>query len=71
MTALGPRPDIAAATHTMRFDLKFVDTLALLLPCALLCLQAAQARRAAGRAGRGWLVAPFVLLGGAVVVELS
>jgi len=27
----GPRSDIAAAAHTLRFDLKFVDTLALAL----------------------------------------
>ena len=53
MMALGPRIDFDEAVHTMRFDLKFIDTLALLLPCALLARSAAQARSAAGRAGCG------------------
>jgi hypothetical protein len=69
MTALGPRGDFDAAAHTMRFDLKFVDTLALLLPSALL---AARLLRPDARPGAlvAALIAPFVLLGGAVIVEL-
>jgi len=69
MTALGPRHDFGAAAHTMRFDLKFVDTLALLLPSVLL---AARLLRPEARPGAlvAALVAPFVLLGGAVIVEL-
>jgi hypothetical protein len=69
MTALGPRADFDAAAHTMRFDLKFVDTLALLLPSVLL---AARLLRPEARPGAlvAALVAPFVLLGGAVIVEL-
>lgn len=69
MTALGPRHDFAAAAHTMRFDLKFVDTLALLLPSVLL---AARLLRPEARPGAliAALIAPFVLLGGAVIVEL-
>jgi len=69
MAALGPRHDFIAAAHTVRFDLKFVDTLALLLPAALL---AARLLRPEARPGAlvAALVAPFVLLGGAVIVEL-
>ena len=69
MTALGPRHDIAAAAHTMRFDLKFVDTLAFLLPCALLCLRLARPDAGPGAMAL-WLAAPLALLAGAVVMEL-
>ena len=70
MTALGPRPDIAEAARTVQFDLKFVDTLALLLPSALLCLRLSKPEASPG-AILGWLAAPFVLLIGAVIVELT
>ncbi len=53
----------------MRFDLKFVDTLALLLPSALLALRLLRPEARPGGLIAA-LVAPFVLLGGAVVVEL-
>jgi hypothetical protein len=69
MAALGPRHDIAAAAHTMRFDMKFVDTLALLLPCALLCLRLSRPDAGPG-AMAAWLAAPLVLLLGAVAMEL-
>jgi len=69
MAALGPRPDFAAAAHTMRFDLKFVDTLALLMPSALLALRLLRPDARPGALVAA-LVAPFVLLGGAVIVEL-
>jgi hypothetical protein len=69
MTALGPRHDFAAAMHTMRFDMKFVDTLALLLPCALLCLRLSRPDAGPGSMA-AWLAAPLVLLVGAVAVEL-
>ena len=69
MTALGPRHDFVAAAHTMRFDLKFVDTLALLLPSALLALRLLRPEARPGALVAA-LVAPFVLLGGAVIVEL-
>jgi hypothetical protein len=69
MTALGPRHDFAAAAHTMRFDLKFVDTLALLLPSALLAMRLLRPEARPG-ALISALVAPFVLLGGAAIVEL-
>jgi len=69
MTALGPRPDFDAAAHTMRFDLKFVDTLALLLPSALLAVRLLRPEARPGALVAA-LVAPFVLLGGAVIAEL-
>ena len=52
MAALGPRHDFAAAAHTIRFDLKFVDTLALLLPSALLALRLLGPRRGRARWSR-------------------
>ena len=69
MTALGPRADFDAAAHTMRFDLKFVDTLALLLPSAMLAIRLLRPEARPGALVAA-LIAPFVLLGGAVIVEL-
>jgi hypothetical protein len=69
MAALGPRQDIAEAARTVRFDLKFLDTLALLLPSALLCWRLARPEAAPG-ALAAWLLAPLVLLAGAVGMEL-
>jgi hypothetical protein len=66
---LGPRPDIAAACWTMRFCLKFVDSLAFALPSLLLTLRLARPD-AKPRALALWLVAPFILLAAGVVVEL-
>lgn len=70
MAALGPRPDFAEAARTVRFDLKFVDTLALLAPSALLCWRLLRPDARPG-ALAALLVAPFVLLAGAVVAELA
>ncbi len=70
MAALGPRPDVMAAAHTIRFDLKFLDTLALLAPCALLCLRLSRPEIGPD-ALLGWLLAPVALLGLAVAVELA
>ena len=70
MAALGPRPDVMAAAHTMRFDLKFLDTLALLAPSGLLCLRLSRPEMAPS-ALLGWLLAPVALLAVAVAVELS
>ncbi len=70
LVALGPRADIAEAMHTVRFDLKFVDTLALLLPAALLCLRLARPETSPG-AMAAWLLAPMALLLVAVIVELT
>jgi hypothetical protein len=69
MAVLGPRPDAAAAAHTVRFDLKFVDTLALLAPAFFLCLRLARPETGPG-AILAWLVAPVALLAAAVVAEL-
>ena len=68
--AIGPRPDIASAAQTLRFDLKFIDAVTLALPSALL---AWRLLRPDGRPGALALafLAPFLLLGGAVVVELA
>jgi hypothetical protein len=66
---LGPRPDIAAACDTMRFWLKFVDSFAFALPTLLLTLRLARPD-AKPRALALWLIAPFILLGAGVVVEL-
>ena len=65
----GPRPDIAAAARTVRFNLKFVDAFALALPSLLLTLRLARPD-AKPRALALWLLAPIVLLAAAVVVEL-
>jgi hypothetical protein len=64
-----PRPDIAAAVGTVRFDLKFVNAFALALPSVLLMLRLARPD-AEPRALALWLLAPFILLAAGVVVEL-
>ena len=69
MFMVGPRPDIVPAMHTMRFDLKFLDTLALLTPALLLCLRMSRPEVTAGTMLM-WLLAPVALLALAVVVEL-
>ena len=66
---LGPRPDVVAACWTMRFWLKFVDSLAFALPSLLLTLRLARPD-AKPMALALWLVAPFILLAAGVVVEL-
>ncbi len=70
MAMLGPRPDIVPAMRTMRFDLKFLDTLALLTPAFLLCLRMSRPEVRAGTMLM-WLLAPVVLLALAVAVELA
>jgi hypothetical protein len=66
---LGPRPDIAAASGSMRFWMKFVDSFAFALPTLLLTLRLAHPD-AKPRALALWLIAPFILLGAGVVIEL-
>ncbi len=70
MAVIGPRHDVMAAMRTMRFDLKFLDTLTFLAPSALLC---ARLLRPDARPGALALLflAPFTLLAGAVLVELA
>ena len=66
---LGPRPDVAAASETMRFWMKFVDSFAFALPSLLLTLRLARPD-AKPRVLALWLIAPFVLLAAGVVAEL-
>jgi hypothetical protein len=66
---LGPRPDVAAASGTMRFWMKFVDSFAFALPTLLLTLRLAYPD-AKPRALALWLAAPLLLLAAGVVVEL-
>ncbi len=66
---LGPRPDIAAASGSMRFWLKFVDSFAFALPSRLLTLRLARPD-AKPRALALWLIAPFILLAAGAVAEL-
>ncbi len=65
----GPRPDIAEAIRTVRFNLKFVDAFAFALPSLLLALRLARPD-AKSRALALWLLAPIALLAAAVVIEL-
>jgi hypothetical protein len=65
----GPRPDIAAAAQTVRFNLKFVDAFAFALPSLLLTLRLAYPD-AKPRSLALWLLAPIALLAASVVVEL-
>lgn len=67
---IGPRRDIATAAHTMRFDMKFMDTLALALPSALLAWRLLHPGMRAGALALCFL-APFLLLGAAVAMELT
>jgi hypothetical protein len=69
LALIAPRPDFAAAVRTVRFDLKFVDAAALALPSALLLLRLARPGARPGALGL-WLLAPFILLAGAVIAEL-
>ena len=66
---LGPRPDFMSAVGTVRFDLKFVNALALAFPALALLYRL---RRPDARPGvlALLLAAPFVLLAAGVVVEL-
>jgi hypothetical protein len=66
---LGPRPDVVAACRSMRFWLKFVDSFAFALPSLLLTQRLARPD-AKPTALALWLIAPFILLGAGVVVEL-
>jgi hypothetical protein len=67
---IGPRPDAMRAMHTMRFDLKFLDTLAWLAPSFFLSLRLARPESGPG-ALFAWLLAPVAILLIAVAVELA
>jgi hypothetical protein len=66
---LGPRSNFIASLTSMRFDLKFVDSLALALPSALMAWRVLRPDARPG-ALAAFFLAPFLLLGGAVVAEL-
>lgn len=66
---IGPRPDFAEAVRTLRFNLKFLDALALALPSLLLLLRLARPDAKPGMLAL-WLFAPLILLGLAVAIEL-
>jgi len=66
---LGPRPDIATAMHTVRFDLKFVNALALALPSLFLLYRLARPDAKPGLLAF-FLFTPVALLAVAVGVEL-
>ena len=64
---LGPRPDIAHAVATIRFDFKFVLTLSLAASAAVLALRLA---RPEARAGKTILLVVPAMLAIAIVLEL-
>jgi len=66
---VGPRPDVAEAVRTVRFDLKFVDAAALALPSLLLLFRLARPDAKPGALAL-WLFAPLILLAAAVAIEL-
>jgi len=66
---VGPRPDLASAAQTVRFNLKFVDALALAAPSLLLLVRLARPEARPGALAL-WLLAPLILLAVAVAVEL-
>ena len=68
--SLGPRPDFFAALGSVRFDLKFLDALALALPSLLLLVRLARPEARPGALAL-WLVAPLALLTAAAAVEMA
>jgi hypothetical protein len=69
MAGVGPRSDFAMAIHTLRFDLKFVETLGLASATVFLCIRLMRPDARIGTLGL-CLAAPFLLLGMAGVAEL-
>jgi hypothetical protein len=69
MMMLGPRSNFVVSLQSMRFDLKFIDTLAFALPAAVLGLRVLRPDARVGVLGVAFL-APFVLLGAGVIGEL-
>jgi len=66
---VGPRPDIASAIGTARFDLKFLAAASLALPSLFLLWRLERPDAEPGALAL-WLFAPLALLAAAVVVEL-
>lgn len=69
MAMMGPRHDVMAAMRTVRFDLKFVDTLALLAPSFLVTLKLSRPD-ADPSAMLAWLLAPLALVVVAALTEM-
>jgi hypothetical protein len=70
LAIVGPRANFVASLASLRFDLKFVDSLALALPSALLSWRLLRPDARPGVLALIF-VAPFLLLGGAVMAELT
>ena len=70
LSMVGFRADIATAMSTVRFQLNYVDAVALAIPAAVLCWRLARPDAKPGLLIAG-LVAPLVLLAGAVAIEVS
>jgi hypothetical protein len=66
---VGPRPDFDQAVQTVRFNLKFLNALALALPSLLLLFRLTRPEAKPGMLAL-WLFAPLILLAVAVAVEL-
>jgi hypothetical protein len=66
MAIAGPRSGFVASLQSMRFDLKFVDTIALALPAALLCFRLLRPDARIGGFGAA-LLAPVLLLGAKLI----
>jgi hypothetical protein len=69
MMAIGPRSNFVVSLLSLRFDLKFVDTLAFTLPAAMLCLRALRPDARVNALGFA-LLAPAILLAAGVIAEL-
>jgi hypothetical protein len=69
LIGIGPRGDFGVAAHSLRFDLKFIETAALAAPSAPLCFRLMHPEAHAGRLVL-FLAAPFLLLGAAAFAEL-
>jgi hypothetical protein len=68
--AVGMRANFTASLSSIRFVMKFVDSLALALPAALLSWRLMRPEARAGALALMFL-APFLLLAGGVVMELT
>ncbi|MDP9813836.1 hypothetical protein J2W42_006712 [Rhizobium tibeticum] len=69
LVLIGPRPDFAAAAHTLRFLFKFIVTLALAV-VAFALLRVLSRPGSDVKRGARWLFLVPILLGTAVVAEL-
>jgi hypothetical protein len=70
MAIAGPRSNFVISLQSLRFDLKFIDTIALTLPAALLCWRLLRPDARLGGLGLVFL-APVLLLTAGVIGELT